>query len=343
MRAEENQVMRYVRQAPPGQLAANTFALEYKPLPTLSDGEVLVRTLYLSIDAGSRAQLDLDGDYVIKAALGKVPGSSGAVCQVMQSRHPAWREGEILATSHARWQRYQVLVPGHEPLLIRVDPNLGPLSLYLGALGMVGFTAYVGIFAIGRPKADETLLVSAAAGATGSLAGQFGSIAGARVVGIAGGAGKCAFVTDELGFDACLDYRAADFEANLVDACPQGVDLYFENVGGAIQQAAFACMNDFGRIALCGQIGQYSGAGAMPGPNLMVAILKRLKIQGFLAMDHLQLHGEFSANALRWYREGRLQHHATTTLGLENIHEAINSLVAGRNIGKQVCQVSLPD
>ncbi|WP_313024410.1 NADP-dependent oxidoreductase [Pseudomonas lopnurensis] len=340
MQLVENLIARYVRQAEPGLLTADTFALERKPLPPLREGEILIRTIYLSIDAGSRAQFDDRADYVIKAVLGKVPGSSGAVGEVVESRHRDWRSGDLLVTPHARWQLYQVAAPAAEPLLRRIDPGMGPLAMHLGALGMVGFTAYIGIFHVGRPQPGETLLVSAAAGATGALAGQFGRIAGARVVGIAGGAEKCAFVRERLGFDACIDYKAGNLDQAIRAACPQGVDVYYENVGGAIQHAAFAAMNDFGRIALCGQVGQYSGAGAQAGPNLMTAVLKRLQIQGFLAMDHLDRHATFHDSAAAWYRAGQLQHHATLTQGLENIHEAINSLMAGRNIGKQLCQVS---
>lgn len=335
----ENLIVRYVREAPPGPLVADVFAVESKPLPRLQEGELLVRTLYLSIDAGSRAQLDDRSDYVIKAALGKVPGSSGAVAEVVDSRNPAWKSGDLLVTGHARWQLYQVLKPASDPLLRRIDPALGPMDLHLGALGLVGFTAYIGVFAIGQVRPEDTLLVSAAAGATGSLAGQFGKIAGARVIGIAGGASKCALVRDELGLDACVDYKRGDLGSALREACPDGVDVYYENVGGAVQQAAFACLNDFGRVALCGQIGQYSGEGASPGPNLMVAVLKRLSIRGFLAMDHLSQYDEFLQLASRWYQEGRLVHRCTVTHGLENIHEAINSLVSGQNIGKQVCKL----
>ncbi len=340
MQPAENLIVRYVRQAGPGPLAADTFALERKPLPTLREGEILIRNIYLSIDAGSRAQFDDRADYVIKAVLGKVPGSSGAVGEVVESRHSEWRPGDFLVTPHARWQLYQVARPAAEPLLLRVDPHVGPLAMFLGTLGMVGFTAYIGIFHIGRPQPGETLLVSAAAGATGALAGQFGRIAGARVVGIAGGADKCAFVRERLGFDDCIDYKAGNLDRAIRAACPQGVDVYYENVGGAIQHAAFAAMNDFGRIALCGQVGQYNGLGAQAGPNLMAAVLKRLSIQGFLAMDHIDLHASFLERAMAWYREGCLQHHTTLTQGLENIHEAINSLMVGRNIGKQLCQVS---
>ncbi|WP_075791005.1 NADP-dependent oxidoreductase [Massilia putida] len=335
----QNQTIRVAKQVAPGSLEADAFELRANAVPELKDGEILVRIIYISIDAGSRAQFDDRADYVFKTAVGQMPGSSGAVGEIVASRDPQWPIGELVATGHTRWQRYQKFRPGREQFLVRIDPAHGPLPLHLGALGLVGFTAYIGVFDIGQPAPGETFLVSAAAGATGALAGQFARIAGARVVGIAGGAAKCAFVRDELGFDDCVDYKQGGLREAIARACPAGVDVYYENVGGEIQKAAFANMNDFGRVALCGQVAQYSGGGEAPGPNLMTLVLKRLTVRGFLAMDHMARHHEFIARASAWYREGRLKHHATITPGLENMHEAINSLVEGRNLGKQLCQV----
>jgi NADPH-dependent curcumin reductase CurA len=337
---QQNQTVFLARTPPPGPLPGDAFELRDVPLPVLKDGDILVRIIHISIDAGSRAQFDDRADYVFKTAPGQMPGSSGAVGEVVASRHPDWHAGDLVATGHTRWQRYQKFSPAREQFLVRIDPDQGPLDIHLGALGLVGFTAYIGIFEVGRPQPDETVLVSAAAGATGALAGQFAKIAGARVVGIAGGPDKCRFVRDELGFDACVDYKAGDLSAALHSACPGGVDVYYENVGGAIQKAAFAQLNNFARVALCGQVAQYSGEGETPGPNLMGLVLKRATVRGFLAMDHMERHPEFIQQASRWYAEGRLKHHATLTSGLERIHEAINSLVAGHNIGKQLCQVS---
>lgn len=339
MQIQENTVVRFASIPKPGPLTQEVFTWENSPMPVPMEGELLVRTLYLSIDAGSRAQLDDRSDYVVKAGLGKTIASSGGVFEVVESRHADWRPGDILATTFARWQRYQIFSPMRHPLF-RIDPQDGPLSMHLGMLGMVGFTAYIGIVEVARPQPGETVLISAAAGATGALAGQFAKIQGARVVGIAGGAKKCAFVKETLGFDDCVDYQQGDIHQSIRTASPEGIDVYYENVGGVIQQAAFEQMKNFGRIAMCGMIGQYSGEGAPPGPNLMFVVLKRLKILGFLANDHMDRYSEFITNAMRWHREGKLQHHATVTQGLENIHEAINSLTAGRNVGKQLCQVA---
>ncbi|HEX8602604.1 MAG TPA: NADP-dependent oxidoreductase [Pseudoduganella sp.] len=335
----QNQTVFVAKDAPPGALSADVFELRTRALPELKDGEILVRIIHLSIDAGSRAQFDDRSGYVFKTATGQMPGSSGAVGEIVASRDPAWRPGELVATGHTRWQLYQKFMPAREQFLVRVNPAHGPLSVHLGALGLVGFTAYIGIFEIGRPVPGETVLVSAAAGATGALAGQFARIAGARVVGIAGGPAKCAFVKQELGFDDCIDYKQGNLREAIGRACPAGVDVYYENVGGDIQKAAFEHLNDFARVALCGQVAQYSGAGEAPGPNLMGLVLRRATVRGFLAMDHMARHPEFLARASAWIREDALRHHATITPGLDNIHEAINSLVEGRNIGKQLCQV----
>jgi NADPH-dependent curcumin reductase len=339
MSERDNLVVRFVKTPPPGPLAADVFSWEKEPLAELQDGEILVRHIYLSIDAGSRAQLDERTGYVIHASAGKVMMGAGAVAEVVESRHEQWRAGDVLAVAYACWQSYQVIRPDTETLF-RVDPTVAPIAMHLGALGWVGFTAFIGIFEVGKPLAGETVLVSAAAGATGSLAGQFAKISGARVVGIAGGAQKCALVKEQFGFDDCIDYKRGDIGESIAGACPEGVDVYYDNVGGEIQRAAFAHMNTFGRVALCGQVTQYSGEGAAPGPNLMVAVRQRLTVRGFLVSDHLERREEFVEAASRWYREGRLQHQVTVTQGLENIHEAINSLTLGHNLGKQLCQVA---
>jgi NADPH-dependent curcumin reductase CurA len=339
MASDQNCVVRFARTPQPGPLTADVLACGVEPIRALADGQIIVRSIYLSIDAGSRAQLDDRGPYVTKTPLGKPLSLSGCVGEVVASRHADWQAGDLVATIGARSQEYQV-IDASKQRVIPVDPAQGPLAMHLGALGMVGLTAYVGIFEVGKPQAGETVLVSAAAGATGSLAGQFAKIAGARVVGIAGGADKCAFVKDELGFDDCVDYKAGDLRAALAAACPDGVDVYYENVGGEIQKAAFEQLNEFARVAMCGMVGQYSGEGEAPGPNLMFTVLKRVTLRGFLASDHWDLFDRFRDDTARWFRQGRIRHYATITRGLENLHEAINSLSTGKNVGKQLCQVA---
>ncbi|MFV0278327.1 MAG: NADP-dependent oxidoreductase [Parahaliea sp.] len=334
-----NQVLVVARLPKAGPLDAGVFDVVEETLPALADGETLVEAIYLSIDAGSRAQLDPDSDYVYKVQPGDRLACSGVVARVVESRDPGWQAGDLVVTNRAQCARYQKLqaLPGNP--IRRIESRGEPLAAHLGIFGMVGFTAYIGMLEIARPTPGDTVLVSAAAGATGSIAGQFAKIAGSRVVGIAGGAKKCKLVVEEFGFDDCIDYKAGDIRQMIATACPDGVDVYYENVGGEIQKAAFEAMNDFGRVAMCGQIGQYSGGGAEPGPNLMGVVLKRLKVQGFLCRDHESRYDEFLENAVNWYLEGRLKHHATVTEGIGNFYEAINSLTSGRNIGKQLCQV----
>ena len=336
-----NQLLLVSRLAGPGPLSADVFDVVEEPVPLLADGEALIESIYLSIDAGSRAQLDGESDYVYKAKPGDRLACSGMVGRVVESRDPNWKAGDLVATNRAQCARYQKLqaLPGNP--IRRITLRGEPLEAHLGLFGMVGFTAYIGMLDIARPTTTDTVLVSAAAGATGSIAGQFGKIAGApRVVGIAGGEQKCQTVIEEFGFDDCIDYKVGDIGQSIARACPEGVDVYYENVGGEIQKAAFAAMNDFGRVSMCGQIGQYSGAGAEPGPNLMCVVLKRLRVEGFLCRDHQHRYDEFLAQSLDWYFQGKLKHHATVTRGIDRFYEAINSLISGSNVGKQLCQVS---
>ena len=328
-----------VKQLPkPGLLNSDTFDIVENPVPKLRDGEFLMRVIYLSIDAGSRAQLDDRGGYVIKTGPGQIMSGSGAVGQIIESRHPDWQVGDYLATTMSRWSSI-IRVKGDTPFLTKIDPKAAPLEAYLGIFGMVGFTAWLGITQIAQAKTADTVLVSAAAGATGSVAGQLAKAIGATVIGIAGGTEKCQWVKQELGFDDCIDYKTGDIANSITKHCPLGVDVYYDNVGGAIQQAAFNAMNTHGRIALCGMVTQYSGEGEAPGPNLMDAIIKRLSLRGFLANDHMALLPTFQQEALDFYQRGQLNHYATVTKGIDNIHQAINSLTSGKNIGKQLCQI----
>ena len=337
----------------PGPLSPQVFELKQQVVPALKPGQILVRNIYLSIDAGNRAKLDDRADYVVKSTVGEMEGGSGAVAQVVESLHPQWQAGDYLVTGNARWQRYSIHTPQDQTsaskldpmlaylrMLRKVDPTKGPLTMHLGMMGMVGFTAHIGISNIIKPKVGETVVISAAAGATGSCAGQFAKARGARVVGIAGGAEKCQHVINTLGFDGCIDYKAGNLIQQLKHACPEGIDGYFENVGGDIQKAVFSQMNDYGRIAMCGQVGQYSGEGEVAGPNLMNVILRQLSLQGFLAIDHIAAFPDFLKSAQQQYDSGHLKPHCSITQGLENSYEAINALVSGQNIGKQLCQVS---
>src|SRR5436309_1248154 len=252
------------------------------------------------------------------------------VGQVVRSNHPGFREGDFAMGGYG-WHVYSG-VPGDG--LLKLDPAEAPISTALGILGMPGMTAYIGLANIGQPKEGETVVVSAASGAVGAVAGQLAKRQGARIVGIAGGADKCRYVETELGFDAVIDHRAADLGAALDRACPGGIDVYWENVGGAVQQAVFPRLNDFGVIVMCGMVSEYNDTTPRPGPNLMSAVRKRLRIQGFIVSDQWQRWPEFRAIAAPLVRSGQLKYREDIVDGLDNAPSAFIGLLQGRNFGK---------
>jgi len=235
------------------------------------------------------------------------------------------------------WQLYST-VPGRG--LLKLDPADAPLSTALGVLGMPGLTAYIGLDEIGKPQPGETVVVSAASGAVGAVVGQLAKRAGARVVGIAGGADKCRWAEAELGFDTCIDHRSADLGAALDRACPKGIDVYWENVGGAVQQAVFPRLNDFARMVMCGMVAEYNDIEPRPGPNLMSAVRKRIKIQGFIVSDRWQRFAEFRAMAAPLLRSGELKYREDIVDGLDRAPEAFIGLLQGRNFGKLVVRLA---
>jgi NADPH-dependent curcumin reductase CurA len=322
---------------PKGAPVPEDFRVEQAPLPTPAEGEVLVRHRFLSLDPYQRGRMDDAKSYAKPVELGGVMECQ-AVGQVAASRDPRFREGDWVLGGFG-WQTFSAR-PGKA--LIAIDPKEAPPSTALGVLGMPGLTAWVGLKDIGEPKAGETLVVSAASGAVGQVVGQLGKIAGAKVVGIAGGAAKCGFVKDELDFDAAVDHRG-DLDAQLDAACPDGVDVYWENVGGAVQAAVFPRFNNFGRMVMCGMIAQYNtsaGAdakGAAPGPNLGPVVRKRLRIQGFIVGDTgWKRYADFRAEMLGHIAAGRLRWKEDVVQGLANAPQAFIGLLEGRNFGKLV-------
>jgi NADPH-dependent curcumin reductase len=320
---------------PSGMPTAADFAIVEAPLPEPQDGEVLVEGIYLSLDPYMRGRMSAARSYAKPVELGQV--MEGRVAgRVARSRDPRFREGDYVLGGYG-WQLYSA-VGGNG--LTRLDPAEAPLSSALGILGMPGLTAYVGLKDIGRPQRGETVVVSAASGAVGAVAGQLAKRAGATVVGIAGGADKCAYVERELGFDKCLDHRAGDLGGALDMACPQGIDVYFENVGGAVQQAVFPRLNDFGRMILCGMIAEYNDPQPRPGPNLMAAVRKRLHLQGFIVSDRWQLYGEYRAMAAPLVRNGELKYREDIVDGLDHAPDAFIGLLQGRNFGKLIVRLA---
>ena len=326
---------------PTGMPTPENFRIVQTPVPEPADGQLLLEILYLSLDPYMRGRMDDAKSYARPVDIGAVM-EGGTVARVIRSRHSEYAPGDIVL-SHSGWQRY-ALSDGEN--LRKLDPALAPISTALGVLGMPGFTAWAGLLQIGQPKPGETVVVAAASGAVGSAVGQIARIQGARAVGIAGGPEKCAFVRDELGFDAVIDHRAPDFAQQLADACPNGIDVYFENVGGQIWDAVFPLLNDFARIPVCGLISQYNALPqAEPGPDklalLMRDVLKKsLTIRGFIQREFAALRPSFLREAGQWIEEGRLRYREDIVDGLERAPAAFIDLLQGRNFGKLVIKVA---
>jgi NADPH-dependent curcumin reductase len=318
-----------LKRRPAGAPTTADFEIADMPLPDPAKGEVLVRGIYLSLDPYMRGRISGARSYAKPVEVGAVM-EGRVVGEVVHSLDRAFREGDYVFGGYG-WQLYSA-VSGKS--LIKLDPADAPLSTALGVLGMPGLTAYVGMSDIGRPQAGETIVVSSASGAVGAVAGQLAKRVGAQVVGIAGGADKCRYVETELGFDACLDHRSTDLGAALERACPHGIDVYFENVGGAVQQAVFPQLNDFGRMIMCGMVSEYNDVEPRPGPNLMAVVRKRLKIQGFIVSDQWQRWGEYRAMAAPLVRSDALRYREDIVDGLDNAPAAFIGLLQGRNFGK---------
>ncbi|MBS1875680.1 MAG: NADP-dependent oxidoreductase [Acidobacteria bacterium] len=319
---------------PKGEPKDADFRLEELDVPVPEDGQVVLRTLYLSLDPYMRGRMNAARSYAKPAELNEVmPGAT--VSEVVESRTPRLSAGDIVL-SYAGWQEYAV-APG--AALMKLDPTAAPVSTALGVLGMPGMTAYTGLLNIGQPKEGETVVVAAAAGAVGSAVGQIAKIKGCRAVGIAGGEAKCSYVRDELGFDAAVDHRSPHFAAELKAACPAGIDVYFENVGGAVLKAVAPLLNDFARIPVCGLISQYNLASLPEGPDWSPALMtltltRRLTLRGFIVTDYASQSGDFHRDMSAWFRQGRVKHREHIVEGIENAVAAFQGLLKGENQGK---------
>jgi NADPH-dependent curcumin reductase CurA len=323
-----------LKRRPTGAPTSADFEITDAALPDPAEGEVLVRGIYLSLDPYMRGRISGQRSYARPVDVGAVM-EGRVVGEVMRSRDLGFRAGDYVLGGFG-WQLYSA-VPGQG--LLKLDPATAPLSTALGVLGMPGLTAYVGLDAIGKPQRGETVVVSAASGAVGAVVGQLAKRAGARVVGIAGGADKCRWVETELGFETCIDHRSADLGTALDRACPKGIDVYWENVGGTVQQAVFPRLNDFARMVMCGMVAEYNDAEPRPGPNLMSAVRKRLKIQGFIVGDRWQRFAEYRAMAAPLVRNGELKYREDIVDGLDRAPEAFIGLLQGRNFGKLVVKL----
>ena len=325
---------------PEGEPSLANFRLVQSEVPALQDGQVLVRHHFLSLDPYMRGRMNDGKNYAQPQPLDAVM-IGGTVGEVVESRHASFAVGDSVVGGGG-WQQYSVVDGSPAGALRKVDASGVPLSAYLGAVGMPGVTAWYGLTQIIAPKVGETVVVSAASGAVGSMVGQLAKALGCKVVGVAGGADKCRYTVDELGFDACIDYRlhadAASLSAALQQAAPGGVDGYFENVGGLVLNGVLPCMNAFGRIAVCGMISGYNGE-AIPLADPRLILTSRLKVQGFIVSEHLQ-HWPTALKELgAGVASGRLKYRETVAVGLENAPEAFLGLLKGRNFGKQIVKL----
>jgi NADPH-dependent curcumin reductase len=326
---------------PVGEPKPSDFRIEDHALPTPGEGQVLLRTIWLSLDPYMRGRMNDGPSYVAPVPIGGVM-EGGTVCEVIASNNPGFAKGDIVL-SRAGWQTH-ALSDGKG--LARIDPKLAPISTAVGVLGMPGMTAYAGLLEIGKPQAGETVVVAAASGAVGSAVGQIAKIKGARAVGIAGGKDKCDYVKNELGFDDCLDHRDPNLAAKLKEACPNGIDVYFENVGGAVFEAVFPLLNTFARVPVCGLIAHYNDTQASApkwASSMMRSTLtKRLTIRGFIVSDFVARQADFLREMSQWVREGKVKYREFVTEGLDSAPGALIGLLQGANFGKQLVRVG-PD
>jgi hypothetical protein len=325
---------------PVGDPKPSDFRLEEFPVPQPGPGEVLLKTKWLSLDPYMRGRMSDAPSYAKPVGVGEVM-EGGTVNEVVASNNDKFQKGDIVL-GHTGWQTHAV---SNGSGLRKLDPKVAPVSTALGVLGMPGMTAYTGLLEIGKPKAGETVVVSAASGAVGAIVGQIARIKGARAVGIAGGPEKCRYVREELGFDDCVDHRDPALAEKLKAACPKGVDVYFENVGGAVQDAVFPLLNFFARMPVCGLIAQYSATELPPGPNRVpqvfrAVLTKRLTIRGFIVSDFWARFDDFIREMPQWIKEGRIKYREDVADGLENAPAAFMGLLKGKNFGKQLVRVS---
>lgn len=324
---------------PHGEPTQENFRLEEAEVPEPGPGQMLLRTIYLSLDPYMRGRMSAGASYAAPVEIDEVM-EGGTVSEVVASNIPKYKVGDIVL-ARTGWQEH-ALCDGEETR--KIDPAHGPISYALGVLGMPGFTAYTGLLNIGQPKTGETLVVAAASGAVGSVVGQIAKVKGCRVVGIAGGGRKCRYVVDELGFDVCLDHREPDLPEHLKSACPDGIDIYYENVGGPVFEAVFPLLNNFARIPVCGLIAWYNEPGPFEGPDrlpvLMQNILfKRLTFRGFIVSDFNPQLPDFLNDVSGWLLDGKVKYREDVTKGLENAPKRLIGLLKGENFGKTLIQV----
>ena len=321
---------------PVGMVKRSDFEFTCATVPEPGPGQVLIRVMYVSLDPAMRGWMNEGRSYIPPVALGEVM-RAGTAGRVVKSNNPGFAAGDYVAG----WGGVQDYVVSDGKDITKVDPRLAPLPVFLGTLGMPGMTAYFGLLDVGKPKEGETVVVSGAAGAVGTVVGQVAKIKGCRVVGIAGGPDKCRWIVDELGFDAAIDYKAEDVNKALRQHCPKGVDVYFDNVGGDILDAALARMARNGRIVICGAISQYNNTTAVKGPsNYLSLLVNRASMTGMVVMDYTARFGEATREMAGWMKAGKLKTREDIVEGLETFPETLLMLFKGENTGKLLIKVA---
>jgi NADPH-dependent curcumin reductase CurA len=325
---------------PSGEPKDEDFRLEEAELPAPTDDQVVLRTLYLSLDPYMRGRMSAGPSYAPPVEIGQVMEGE-AVGEVLESKSTELKPGDLVL-GRTGWQEFAV---AEAKTLRKLDLGVAPISAALGVLGMSGLTAYSGFLNLGQPKPGETVVVAAAAGAVGSIVGQIAKIKGCRAVGIAGGKAKCNYVVNELGFDTCIDHHSDSLADELARVCSKGIDIYFENVGGPVFDAVLPFMNPFGRIPVCGLIANYNATTLPPGPNrvplLMRTILvKRLSVRGFIVTDFRDERSQFEREMAQWLRDGKVKYREDVVDGLENAVRAFKGLFHGQNFGKLLVRVA---
>ena len=319
---------------PKGWPTEDNFKIEEVAVPDPKDGELLVRVHYLSLDPYMRGRMNDAKSYAAKVELGDVM-IGGGIGEVVASKNERYAKGDFVLGAFG-WQEYAV---ANGQGLMKADPKRVPLSAYLGPVGMPGVTAYIGLLDIGAPKEGETVVVSAAAGAVGSVVGQIAKMRGCRAVGIAGGKDKCELVTREFGFDACIDYRAGNLEADLRAAAPKGIDVYFENVGGVVLDTVLRQLNAFARIPLCGLVSQYNETEPYGVKNFGALLVNRVKLEGFIVSERMNRWPEALGALGGWVAEGKLKYRETVAEGIRSAPGAFLGMLKGANVGKQLVKL----
>jgi NADPH-dependent curcumin reductase len=321
---------------PLGEVQASDFEVSITEIPTAHEGELLIKTLYISMDPAMRGWMNDAKSYIEPVALGDVM-RAGTVGKVIESKNPKYQTGDYVVSLNGV-QEYAI---SNGKGLMKIDTRLAPLPVFLGTLGITGLTAYFGLLRIGQPQAGETVVVSGAAGAVGMVVGQIAKIKGCRVVGIAGGKDKCDFVVEELGFDACIDYKSQDVRKALKDYCPDGIDVYFDNVGGDILDAALSRLNRGARIPICGAISQYNQMQAVQGPKSYLSLLvNRARMEGFVVFDYAKDYISAIGEMAQWMQAGKLKSKEQVVEGIDNFVDTLGMLFEGKNTGKLVLKVA---